>query len=534
MEERIMRKILLILGVAILASGMYAQELTHSQRYKMNEDALKMVSDYKASANMSKPRRFMRLFENENTQIYNDLLGLSAKKTLSVKEYRTLMENEAMYPTIKIQNLKKDGVYYENGRWMMDLTFEKEITYTDKCGVLFSTEEYYNAYHTLNMTLAWSEDATCTIVKLSGTVKSSKQPLEDYKVITAATNDKDKKKQKNIRVSGKSLKFNSFDQSIVPANCQLTYVGDQDMKVELVQNESGCEVYTISYDPMSMRLRPHYNLGAILPYGKSNDEGISLSNAMHHEVGLDLGYMMPSTGKFQFGIYTGVGFVSSQAKFGIDSLSYKYNASAEADIDGDTYVRHYTLTNVSQKVKMMDLTVPVYLDLNVHLTKTITMYMDLGIKNYLNLSANLSNVTGTYSAWGVYSQYSDLMLDHTTGLSQFASQTSFDAASTAKELEMNKYSMDLLTALGVRILLKDKAFFPLQIDLGVGYQHSLIAPYKNASVTTFSELANPKNGDNALMSYTMQGGENIKPLTCLVSNLTRKMFTFNFAITYKF
>ena len=100
-----MRKILLILGVAILASGMYAQELTHSQRYKMNEDALKMVSDYKASANMSKPRRFMRLFENENTQIYNDLLGLSAKKTLSVKEYRTLMENEAMYPTIKIQNL---------------------------------------------------------------------------------------------------------------------------------------------------------------------------------------------------------------------------------------------------------------------------------------------------------------------------------------------------------------------------------------------------------------------------------------------
>lgn len=529
-----MRKILLILGIAILANGMYAQKLTPSQVYKMNQDVLKMVYDYKESANMSKPRRFMRLFENENTQIYNDLLGLSSKKTLSVKEYRTLMENEAMAPSIKIQNLKKDGIYYENGRWMMDITFEKEISYTDKCGVLFSTEEYYNAYHTLNMTLAWAEDASCSIVKLSGKVKSSKKVLDGYKVIASATTDKDMKKQKNIRVNGQRLTFNSFDQCIVPANIELAYEGDQDMKVELVQKESGCEVYTISYDPMSMRIKPHYNLGAILPYGKSNDNGISLSNAMHHEVGLDLGYIMPSTGKFQLGIFAGVGFVSSHAKFSIDSLSYKYNASAEADIDGDTYVRYYTLTNVSQRVKMMDLTIPIYLDFNLHLTKTVSMYVDLGVKNYLNLSANLSNVTGIYSAWGVYPQYSNLMLDHTTGLSQFASQAVFDALSTVRELEMNKYSMDLLTALGVRILLKNKPFFPLQVDLGIGYQHSLIAPYKNTSAITLSELSSPQNSDNALMTYTVQGGESIKPLTCMVSNLTRKMFTFNFAITYKF
>ena len=74
----------------------------------------------------------------------------------------------------------------------------------------------------------------------------------------------------------------------------------------------------------------------------------------------------------------------------------------------------------------------------------------------------------------------------------------------------------------------------MQVDLGIGYQHSLIAPYKNTSAITLSELSSPQNSDNALMTYTVQGGESIKPLTCMVSNLTRKMFTFNFAITYKF
>ena len=521
-----MRKILLVLGIVISVSGIYGQELTHSQRYKMNEDALKMVSDYKESANMSKPRRFMRLFENETIQIYNDLLGLSTKKTLSVKEYRTLMEKDALYPTIKIQNLKKNDIYFENGHWMMDLSFEKEISYTNQCGVLFSTEEYYNVYHTLNMTLSWSEDDICTIIKLSGNVKSNKKPLDDYKVITAATNAKDKKKQKNIRVDGKSLKYNSFDQCIVPANCQLTYEGDQDMKVELVQKESGCEVYTISYNPMSMRFKPHYNLGAILPYGKSNDEGMSLKNAMHHEVGIDLGYMIPSTGKFQFGIFAGVGFVSSQVKFGIDTMSYHYNAAADADIDGDSYVRHYTLKNVFQQTKMMDLTLPIYLDFNFKFSNRISMYVDLGVKNYFNLSASLSEVSGTYSSWGVYPQYSNLKLDHTTGLSQFASNATVPTHSTLVKLDMNFYSLDLLTAMGVQIKLKDKAFFPLYVDLGIGYQHSLLVPYKNPLATTLSQ--------QTIMTYTIQNGEKRAPITDYVSNISRKMFTINLGLIYKF
>ena len=91
-----MKKILLLVVIAIVANLVYAQNPTPEQMYQMNEGALKMVLDYKAQANMNKPRRFVRLFESEDIQIYNDLLGLSTKKQLTVKEYRTLMEKEAL------------------------------------------------------------------------------------------------------------------------------------------------------------------------------------------------------------------------------------------------------------------------------------------------------------------------------------------------------------------------------------------------------------------------------------------------------
>lgn len=534
MEDTTMRKILSVFIIAIIATAAFAQSPTPEQTYKMNADALKMVLDYKAQANMNKPRRFVRLFANEDMQIYNDLLGLSTQKTLSVKNYRTLMEKEALYPTIKVQNFRKNKIYKENGLWMMDITFEKELSYTDKCGVLFSTEEYYGEYHTINMSLVWDENLqTCTIAKLSGKNNSTVKALTDYKVIVASDDAKDQKRERNVRVDGRHLKFNSFSQCIIPANAEIAYVGDDDMKFELVQNETGCEVYSIAYNPMSMRLKPHYNIG-VVPFGKSAN-GLSLSKSIHHEFGLDLGYMIPTNGLFQMGFYAGVGFASSSVVLGMDTIHYHYQAGSEADIDGDSYTRHYTIERASQKLSMKDLTIPIYLDFNFHLHKIVSLYLDLGIKNYINLSANLSDLTGTYSSWGVYPQYSNLVLDHTTGLTQFAaSGTALPAQTTSSTMDINGYSMDLLSALGVRVKLKDKQFSPLYFDFSIGYQHSLLAPYKNANALTVSDIQGNVSAQEAFSTYTVESGESAMPLSAFVSDLKRKMVTLNFGITYKF
>ena len=528
-----MKKILFAIIAICMANVICAKELTSEQIYKMNKDALLKILEYKANSNMNKPRRFVRLFENEDIQIYNDLLGLSNKKTLSVKEYRSLMENSALSPNIEIQNVRKKAIYFENGYWKMDIMFEKEISYADKCGVLFSTSEYYGKYHTIDLTLSWNDSLTsCYIVKLSGNINSSKNFLDDYMVISSSTDKRDKKRQENIRVDGKSLKFNSFDQCIIPAKATLTYEGDQDMKFRLQQQETGCEVYSIVYTPMSMRLKPHYNLGVSLLNGKFVNDGITLTKSLQHEIGLDLGYMIPSSSVFQLGFFAGLGLAISNMTYGIDSLSYYYNAPAEADIDGDTYMRYYVLKNLSQQLITKDLTIPIYLDFNFNVHDMVTIYMDLGIKNYLNLSSSLSNVRGTYATWGVYPQYSDLVLDYTTGLSQFCTETQF-SKSTNLNLNINN-SMDLMTVIGARVKLKDKQFFPLYLDFGLGYQYSLITPCKNIFVSLMEGTTGLTTEEKALMTYTIQGGEVILPLTKFVSEIKRNIFTFNFTLTYKF
>ena len=114
-----MRKILSVFIIAIIATAAFAQSPTPEQTYKMNADALKMVKKYKMQSDMTRPQGFVALFASLDTQIYNDLMGLSSEKTLSVSEYSDLLFSEVVQNRPKelrsgmvrvdIQNLKKNG-----------------------------------------------------------------------------------------------------------------------------------------------------------------------------------------------------------------------------------------------------------------------------------------------------------------------------------------------------------------------------------------------------------------------------------------
>ena len=546
MEDTTMRKILSVFIIAIIATAAFAQSPTPEQTYKMNADALKMVKKYKMQSDMTRPQGFVALFASLDTQIYNDLMGLSSEKTLSVSEYSDLLFSEVVQNRPKelrsgmvrvdIQNLKKNRVFLNDGKWCMEVSFEKALTYPNYCGVRFSSNEYYDSYYLMTMVLSWNDSLqNCSIESLDGRLLNNKNRLGEYFVIVPSVKKKDAKRDQLIRVDGHSLKFSNYNggQCILPDGVAITYPRDPEMVFDTIRMKQGCEIYSFTYNPLNMRLKPHYNIG-VVPFGKAAN-GLSLSKSIHHEFGLDLGYMIPTKGLFQMGFYAGVGFASSSAVLGMDTVHYHYQTGPEADIDGDSYIRHYTIERASQKLSMKDLTIPIYLDFNFHLHKIVSLYLDLGIKNYINLSANLSDLTGTYASWGVYPQYSDLVLDHTTGLTQFAaSGTTLPAQTTSSTIDINGYSMDLLSALGVRIKLKDKQFFPLYFDFSIGYQHSLLAPYKNANALKVSDIQGNVSAQEAFSTYTVESGESTMPLSAFVSELKRKMVTLNFGITYKF
>ena len=177
--------------------------------------------------------------------------------------------------------------------------------------------------------------------------------------------------------------------------------------------------------------------------------------------------------------------------------------------------------------------IPIYIDLNFHVHDMVTLYMDLGVKNHFCLSSLLSNISGTYSTWGVYPQYGDLVLDYKTGLNQFSNESQFSLNPSTMTMRIND-SMDFLSAIGVRVKLKNKQFFPLYADFSLGYQHSIIVPYRNkfaSKIEDTNELILP---EDALMTYTVQNGEAIESLTKFVSEIKRKIFTVNFSLIYKF
>ena len=528
-----MKKILLVLFSVVFCCHTIAQHLTLSQQYQMNKDVLKLIQEYGTAATMKKPRLFVHLFENENLQIYNDLLGLSTAKTLSVSQYCALMRAEAMYPSINLQNLKKIDTYYAKGRWMMELSVEKDISYTNQCGVLFSTKEFYGTYYTLYLTIAWNQELTdCKIIKLSGEIQSTQKMPDEFIVIEAPRGIRNTERTLHLLINGKQPTFNSFGQCIVPNEAELEYLGDPDMKCELITKESDCNIDTIKYTPTNMRIKPHYTLGVIAPFGSAGNSSLTTSDATFHKVGLDIGYMFPCTNRFKIGMFTGIGYSMYNLSLGLDSLNYYYHANSTADIDGDEYIRHYTFTNLSQSFRMQDLTIPVYFNFNIQLHDLISLYIDLGITNHINLLSQVTDYAGSYTTWGIYSQYSDLHLGAETGLEQFTNNASIAGDSYCKSFESNTFSMDLLSAIGMKVQLSKKRHFPLYLDIGIGYQHSIISPYKNADMRIIPH--NLVNSSNALSTYTTSGGESLQSLLMFLPKISRRMLTVDVGLTYKF
>lgn len=538
MEGKMMKKRMILFVVfCVMALVATAQTLNVEQQHKMNRDALDMVNRYQIAATMHKPRQFVNMFAKDTIHIYNDLLGLchTKAKRLTVNEYKELLST-ATAPSVRIRNVKKGKMYERYGMQYMEISFEKDIDYTDNCGVLFSAEKYFDCYHDITMTLMWNDNLdNCVIVRLEGEIKSKKEMVVDDRFFVIQNTDE---RDKNLSVYGKSIgEFNDFSQVIVVRResssvDSISYDGDADMKIKVMQQDENCPIYVIKYIPRHWRLKLHGDFGMVSPFGVIGDSRVGLGKSMSYAGGLDVGYVVPSKSKFQFGIFTGIGLSYSKLPFSLGSFSYNYEAPSAADIDGDEYVRYYEFKNVGQTQELLDLTIPVYFDFNIQFNRWVSLYLDLGVKNHINVSAKLSDIEGSYSTWGVYPQYGDLRLDYTTGLEQFVQDKPLsDIVKTENKNTMNKYSLDVMGALGVRVGLSKSV--PLYLDLGVGFEYSVMKPYEKPILWNPVIYEGITDINRTFSNYTVDGGEEMRYMLDCVSELRRQMFTINVGLLIK-
>lgn len=525
-----MKKIILNIVIYILmtSASCFAQTLSVVQERQFNLDALRTIENYESYASLygdDARIEFVLLFKDNNLQIFNDLNGLSAENTLSVVDYSEVLASKGRSAQVTIKNLRKGKPYFENDEWKIDVTFEKEISYTNACQAIFSSKEFFGADFQMQMTLAWDEEMRqCLITRLDGQNSSKVEMLPaDYSILHF-TDDRDRK----IRANGDTLVFDTFGQAFLPSNPSFKYP-DPDVRVKMIKQDNDCNSVSLSYKPKRWRIKAHYDMSIGHFYTFNSNFDIKTPG---YEMALDFGYILPSRSKIKWGLFLGVGLSRSKFDMNLGDFSYYYQTEGEADIDQDRYVRLYSLNNVSHTFQSTDLLFPLYLDMDARISKRISIYFDGGIKAYINMKHYLKFNSGSYSTWGYYNDYGIEMHPednwYTEPINGFVKDKELSTDFIKSDYKVKKFSLDGLGRAGFRILLYKDLF----LDLAAAYQMSIISPFNSEATSVISEGQIDRN--QALMTYIFNEGETMHRIQSSFSSAKRQSLNVNIGLMIRF
>lgn len=522
----------IILAVAFSSSQtIFAQQSNIALQRRIVDEAISTIEDYETYATISDDEvrySFVELFVSEDAPVYNDLLGLSNKNTLSAREYSQLLGEGPRNKNAKISNLKKERVWNDDGVWKVLFSLDKTITYSDRCGVYYSNQDFYNKEYRLEATLVYYERLNkCKIEEIKGTIDSS-QKLPDSYFVFKTEDERDTR----LSYNGTRLSFNSHGQTFLPGQMDkklFKYV-DSDAKITPVVDE--CNNVSMRYRPRKMRLKFHYDLGLGDGYKLDGTENsLKTDKNAYSNFGVDFGYAFPTKGVLKTGLFLGVGFAQSQIDLGYTNDDYAYTTNA--DVDGDSYTRHYQNLNVKQSIKLTDLTIPLYVDFTFQFSKVVNLYVDLGAKFNMNMSHKIDSSEGSAYIYGIYPQYANLRMDEHWGYNGFGNKTfSKELLDNEDLLNVSSFTVDAFAGLGLRINIPQT---PLSVDLGINYQMGLTDVVKaNSTAVTLSDT---QDDVHALIYNTINGTESVEHLRNLTESLSkvrRQSLMFSAGLILKF
>lgn len=530
-----MKKIIYILLLLVgTPAVLISQNLSNAQRRQMMMDLLELIEDYEEYSKLKNggDKKFLALFQNENQPIYNDLLGLSTAENLSVKEYVTIQKEKAKVPTIELKNIFCRDIFKLNNRWQARISFEKSINFLDKCDVTFDSKEYYQADHQIEFVASWdSVNRECKIVSLTGYINSNVEKLPENYMVFKKSHPNDSL----LLCNGKNIHFDSNNQAFLARNAEFTYPTDQDMKLFLIDDTLGCNIVTMEYRPTRWRLKPHvdFQMGDAFNIETVNANAIQPSSSSFGW-GVDVGYVYPTEKKLKWGLFFGLGFQKSELSLSIPTMAYAYYAGPQADVDGDKYIRHYSMKDTKYSTELKEIYIPFYVDMDYRINNYLSVYADAGLKIYAGYAEEKVHFETTYSTYGKYPQYGNLIIDHQTyggetAINGFVSNAHITRENVSDEI-LSDYSLDGFVGLGVR----GRVYKDWYVDLGMYYQTNLFNNYTNKGdvlVTNHTELTTT---NKVPMSYLNYQGERIENITSYISSMRRSAFSLNVGVMWKF
>lgn len=246
----------------------------------------------------------------------------------------------------------------------------------------------------------------------------------------------------------------------------------------------------------------------------------STSNAF----GVDFGYNFWSLGKNSLGVNLGIGYRPTSATFNLEAMEYSYSAPASADMDGNPYIRHTSLSPMKQKITLGYFTIPIYLQYGFKATKAFGVYAEAGVGLGFRCGGKLGSVEGTAYTYGVYPEYDDLQID-APYLNDFGER---DLSGASKGTpEMKGFYASVLVGAGVQFYVAE----PVSIDLGIRYNAGLTDVFTGKyDITPETAL----NAETAPVVYTVADGQQVRPLSDYVTKSRLNPLSIHVGVTVRF
>ncbi|MBO7260570.1 MAG: hypothetical protein J6U97_03655 [Bacteroidaceae bacterium] len=567
-----MKRLIALILLCVPALFAKAQDLTNAQERYMKMDVLYLMEDYSLYSNLvleEDMEGFMQLFSDTTTQIYNDLLGISSAKTLSVRQYaEKLIEGAGGSSNIKVKNIGHDEPYYSEGLWYMNVTFDKWLYYMIKCDLQLDSYEYFQADHKLTALVSWDPSTReCRIETLDGTVDSPRELLpEDYWVYRFETAT-----DTIIQYDGAPLQFDRFGQSFIlkdkmPENLSrskskkttpltltqkhFTYPLDSDVNLKLDYADESCNLITMSLIPKRWRFKVHADMvyGDYYTVETNYDDMEHTSSAK--EAGAEFGYVFPSRKKSKWAFFFGATLRQSILSSYIDNMSYIYKTNQ--DVDGDEYYRAYYLKNVNYSMEKTEIGIPLYFSWDGKFNNRLSMYMDFGVKPYLSILPVATTFSTIYTTKGLYTKYDKLVLGSTSGINGFVQNKTFESVSLESESTYEapediftklQPSVDAFAGVGFRLRVLKNTF----LELGCRYQYNIYSSLNysgtintkrlpvNTSLQNISYQNYTTNSSSVPMYYTKQGSkENVRQYTDYFTSIRTDALYLNAGIIIRY
>lgn len=270
-------------------------------------------------------------------------------------------------------------------------------------------------------------------------------------------------------------------------------------------------------------IKPYADLGVGSAMSLKSDMPLSTKSSSNTSFGVDFGYTFWRKGGNSLEANIGLGYSVANLKLGIDNLSYRYEAPAAADMDGDTYIRYYQyeLTGMQQKINLGYFNIPIYLTYGYQFGERIGLHADLGFRFGFKCASKLSSVSGMVESYGVYPEYDDLLIDD-SWLNGFGESDLADAK--RGDVDANGFNASLMVGAGLDVLIAGPVWLNLGVRYDCGFTNSFKHLYDGGAYTY----------ENAPVSYTVAEGQEVKPLTGYLNSSKLSPFSIHAGLTIKF